>query len=351
MSEQMRAAVLHAPGKLVVEQVAVPEIGPDDVLLRVSPCGVCGSDIPRVLTTGTYHFPTIPGHEFGGRVVKTGKHVEPSLVGRRAAVIPLIPCRKCSMCEVGAFALCEAYDFLGSRSDGGFAEYVRVPAQNLVFVPDEVDDDSTAFLEPISVALHVIENCGVSYGDTVAVYGLGAIGVFVAQWAKVFGAKTVYAVDLDPKKIEVANQLGLYGVNSAETDAEAFLKAQGGVDRVFEASGAPAVFNQALRVLRPSGVLGLVGRPTKPLEIQGDAYEKLLRGQLTIKGTWSFEFKRFPKHAWETSLEALRTGKIQTAPIISHRLPLEKTLDAVKLMAEHSEPFYKILINPALDRA
>ena len=106
----------------------------------------------------------------------------------------------------------------------------------------------------------MIENCGVSYGDTVAVYGLGAIGVFVAQWAKVFGAKTVYAVDLDPKKIEVANQLGLYGVNSAETDAEAFLKAQGGVDRVFEASGAPAVFNQALRVLRPSGVLGLVGR-------------------------------------------------------------------------------------------
>ncbi len=262
MSEQMRAAVLHAPGKLVVEQVAVPEIGPDDVLLRVSACGVCGSDIPRVLTTGTYHFPTIPGHEFGGRVVKTGKHVEPSLVGRRAAVIPLIPCRKCSMCEVGAFALCEAYDFLGSRSDGGFAEYVRVPAQNLVFVPDEVDDDSTAFLEPISVALHVIENCGVSYGDTVAVYGLGAIGVFVAQWAKVFGAKTVYAVDLDPKKIEVANQLGLYGVNSAETDAEAFLKAQGGVDRVFEASGAPAVFNQALRVLRPSGVLGLV-RPNR----------------------------------------------------------------------------------------
>ena len=90
MSEQMRAAVLHAPGKLVVEQVAVPEIGPDDVLLRVSACGVCGSDIPRVLTTGTYHFPTIPGHEFGGRVVKTGKHVEPSLVGRRASLIQLI---------------------------------------------------------------------------------------------------------------------------------------------------------------------------------------------------------------------------------------------------------------------
>lgn len=353
MSETMRAAVLHAPGRLEIEQVPVPELGEGDVLLRVTACGVCGSDIPRVLTTGTYHFPTIPGHEFGGVVIKAGEKADPSLVGRRAAVIPLIPCRKCKMCEIGAFAQCEQYDFLGSRSDGGFAEYVKVPAENLVLVPEEVDEDSVAFLEPISVALHVVENCGVAYGDTVAVYGLGAIGIFVAQWAKVFGAKRVLALDVDEKKVEIARSMGLEGVNSAETDVAQYVKdtTDGGVDRVFEASGAPAVFNQALRILRASGVMGLVGRPTKPLAIEGDAYEKLLRGQLTIKGTWSFEFKRFPKHAWEMSLEALRRNQIVTAPIISHRMPLEKTLDAVKIMADRSEPFYKILIKPALDKA
>lgn len=350
MAEMMKAAVLHAPGKLVYEEVPIPEPGERDVLLKVTACGVCGSDIPRVLTSGTYHFPTIPGHEFGGVVCKTGALVDAALVGKRAAVIPLIPCRRCAMCEVGAFAQCESYDFLGSRSDGGFAEYVKVPAENLVLVPDEVDDDSTAFLEPISVALHVIENCGVNVGDNVAVYGLGAIGIFVAQWARVFGAKRVFAIDLEAEKVKAASDMGLEGVNSSVTDVEAYIRerTEGGVDRVFEAAGSPAVFNQAVRILKQSGVLGLVGRPTKPLEIDGDAYEKILRGQLTIKGTWSFEFKRFPHHAWETSLEALRSHKIVTAPIISHRMPLAKTLDAVELMAERSEPFYKILIKPEL---
>lgn len=352
MGEMMKAAVLHAPGDLRYEQVAMPVPGEGEVLVKIAACGVCGSDIPRVLTTGTYHFPTIPGHEFGGTVCALGAGTDSALLGKRVAVIPLIPCRKCKMCEVGQFALCESYGFLGSRDDGGFAEYVKAPAQNLVVVPDEVDEDSAAFLEPISVALHVVENCGVKYGDQVAVYGLGAIGIFVAQWAKVFGASRVFAIDLDAKKTEIARAMGLEPILSCEQDVEAVIREKtggAGVDVVFEASGAPAVFNQGIRILRSSGVMGLVGRPTKALEIQGDAYEKLLRGQLTIKGTWSFEFKRFPRHAWETSLQALREGKIVTAPIISHRMPLSKTMDAVKIMAEHSEEFYKILIKPSLD--
>ena len=95
--------------------------------------------------------------------------------------------------------------------------------------------------------------------------------------------------------------------------------------------------------------MGLVGRPTKSLEITNPTYEKILRGQITIKGTWSFEFKRLPHNAWDIALEALSSGKIKTAPIISHRLPLSKTYDAVKIMADHSEFFYKILIEPGLE--
>ena len=353
MSETMKAAVLHGVGDLRCEQVPVPEPGENDVLVKVEACGVCGSDIPRVLTTGTYHFPTIPGHEFGGIVTKAGKNVPEEYVGRRAAVIPLIPCHTCKECEVGQYAQCEHYDFLGSRNDGGFAEYVRVPAANLVFVPDNVSAEAAALLEPISFALHVIENCGVEFGENVVVFGLGAIGIFIAQWAKAFGAKRVFAVDLDEKKIEIAKQIGLEdAVCGKDVDVVEYIMKEtngAGVDAAFEASGARAAFCQAITLLRQQGRLGLVGRPVKPLEIPVESFEKILRSQLRIQGTWSFEFMRFPHHPWEKCLDALSRGDIVTEPIISQRYPLEKTLDAVQLMSDHSEFFFKILIKPELE--
>ena len=353
MKGYMKAAVLHGVNDLRVEDVLIPEIGDHDVLVKVAACGVCGSDIPRILTQGTYHFPTIPGHEFGGEVVEIGSEVEPAYLHKQVAVIPLIPCRGCKSCEVGDFAQCEDYDFLGSRSDVGFAEYVRVPKENLVIVPEHVKPEATAFLEPISVALHVVSNTGVSFGDDVVVFGLGAIGIFVAQWAKAFGAAHVFAVDLDPKKVEIAKQLGLKDALCASMDevrkaVEEATKGAG-CDVVFEASGAPVVFNQAMSLLKQNGRFGPVGRPVKDLNVAVDTYEMILRKQLTIKGTWSFEFKRFPHNAWDIALDALNKGIIQTDAIISHRLPLSKTREAVEIMDKKKEFFYKILIEPEMD--
>ena len=243
-------------------------------------------------------------------------------------------------------------DFLGSRNDGGFAEYVKVPESNLLFVPENVDEEAVAFLEPISVALHVVQNCRVNYGDSVAVFGLGAIGIFVAQWAKAFGAKHVFAIDLDEKKVEIAKSMGLVDalcIGKDDIDAIVKEKTNGtGIDRAFEASGAGAAFKQAISLLRMEGTLGLVGRPVHSLEIENQTFEKILRFQITIKGTWSFEFKEFPHHAWKQSLDAINAGVIKTEPIISHRIPLEDTLKAVKLMKDKSEFFYKILIKPEM---
>lgn len=352
MKGTMKAAVLHKPGELICQQVEIPQISPGEVLVKVTACGVCGSDIPRVLETGTYHFPTIPGHEFGGIVTEVGRESDRELLGKKVAVIPLIPCRTCKLCQTGRFAQCENYDFLGSRSDGGFAEYVRVPAENLVLVPENVDEDAVAFLEPISVALHVVQNCKITYGDSVAVFGLGAIGIFIAQWAKIFGAAHVFAVDLDEKKVELARSMGLCdALCIGKDDIEAVIREKtggAGVDRAFEASGSGKAFRQSIELLRASGVLGLVGRPAETLEIESETFEKILRAQLTVKGTWSFEFKDFPHHAWKQSLEALSSGQMQTEPIISHRMPLERTLDAVKIMKEKKEFFYKILIKPEM---
>ena len=347
----MKAAVLHGIDDLRYDDVPIPELGPHDVLVKISACGICGSDIPRILTNGTYHFPTIPGHEFGGEIVEVGSEVDGKILHKNAAVIPLIPCHHCKPCEIGDYAQCENYDFLGSRNDGGFAEYVKVPEDNLVIMPDHLDPEAAAFMEPVSVAYHVVTNNDLRYGEDVAVYGLGAIGIFIAQWAKAFGAR-VFAVDLDEKKVEIATQLGLEGICSANQDAVKTImeKTEGnGVDVVFEAAGSGFVFNQAFQILKRRGRLGLVGRPTDGLQVSNESYEKLLRNQITIRGTWSFEFKSFPHHAWQTCLEAVNDGKIVLEPIISHRIPLRDTYKGVRIMADKSEFFYKILVKPELD--
>ncbi len=350
----MKAAVLHGVDDLKYEEVLIPEVDDDHLLVKVKACGICGSDIPRVLTTGTYHFPTIPGHEFGGEVVKVGANADPELLHKNVAVIPLIPCRHCDQCEIGHFQQCADYDYLGSRNDGGFAEYCLVPKDNVVVVPDGVDPETAALLEPITVAQHVVTNNGVNFGDDVAVYGLGAIGIFIAQWAKALGAEHVFAIDLDPKKVEIAKELGLKdAICSKDEDAKAIINelTNGkGVDVAFEASGSGFVFNEALTILKQNGRFGLVGRPVNGIEVKNESFERILRRQITIKGTWAFEMKDYPHNAWDLSLEALRDGKIKTEPIISHRIPLSKTYDGIKIMADKTEFFYKILVEPELDQ-
>lgn len=128
----MKACVLHDIGDLRLEDVPTPMPKSGEVLIRVAACGVCGSDIPRIFTKGTHRFPIIPGHEFSGVVAAVGAGVADSWKDRRVAVFPLIPCRKCAACGIGAFAQCEDYDYLGSRRDGAFAEYVVAPEWNLL---------------------------------------------------------------------------------------------------------------------------------------------------------------------------------------------------------------------------
>lgn len=354
MNTKMKAAVLHDIADLRYEECTIPSIGDNDVLIKVLACGICGSDIPRVLSTGTYQFPTIPGHEFGGTVVEVGSNVDRDLLNKNVAVIPLIPCRHCEQCEIGNFQLCCDYDYLGSRNDGGFSEYCKVPKDNVVVVPDCVSFEAAAMLEPITVAQHVVLNNHVEIGDTVAVYGLGAIGIFIAQWAIIMGARHVFAIDLDSNKVAIAKQIGLEDAVCSKTEnvkqVIAKKTSDKGIDIVFDASGSEFVFNEAISLLKYNGKFGLVGRPTDSLNIHTDTFETILRRQITIKGSWSFEMKHTPHNAWDVSLQALKDNQIKIGPIISHRLPLSKTYDGIKLMAEKSEFYYKILIEPDMDK-
>jgi len=347
----MKAAVLHSPGDIRLEEVPIPEINPNEALVRVKAAGICGSDVPRVMTTGTYHFPTIPGHEFAGVIVKTGKKVKGISVGERVTVIPCIPCRKCKYCEGGNFFHCQKYNYLGSRTNGGFAEYAKAPADNLILLPEGVDFEEGACTEPVSVSLHIMNRAGgVEPGNWVAVFGGGPIGNFCAQWAKALGAEKVFIVDIVREKLEVAKRVGIgYQINAKEQSPVKTIldTTEGdGVDISIEAAGAEVTLQQCLQVTRREGKVVVVGRPGQDICLPQKLISQFLRKELSILGGWGFEFVNFPHNAWRTSLYFLEQKKIQVKPLITHRLALKEAHRIFEMMHKGEEYFHKILFIP-----
>ena len=190
----MKAYVLNGIGQLDYMEVKKPELKSGWVLVEVGAAGICESDIPRIFKTGTYHFPTIPGHEFAGKVVEVFDKEAEYWLGKRVGVFPLIPCKECFVCKDEKYEMCRNYDYMGSRRDGGFAEYVAVPVWNLIELPDAMPMDAAAMLEPASVARHAVKRLEITPEDTVALFGLGTIGIIITQWLHILGVKKVYAI-------------------------------------------------------------------------------------------------------------------------------------------------------------
>ena len=178
----MKAWVLEDIGKIQYKEVSKPLPGEHEVLVEVKAAGICGSDIPRIYQTGAHRMPLIPGHEFAGRVVQTGENTDAKWQNKRVGIFPLIPCHNCVACQKGQYELCRNYSYLGSRRDGGFAEYVAVPECNLIELPENVSYEEAAMLEPMSVACHAPRRvtgrygCGVRSGNNWHVYCHAFIG-------------------------------------------------------------------------------------------------------------------------------------------------------------------------------
>ncbi len=325
----MKAAVLHAVGDLRYEDVPMPKADAGEVLLKIMACGVCGSDIPRVYEKGTYHFPTIPGHEFAGLIVDAE---DKALVGKRAAVFPLLPCRKCPPCEVGEYVNCLHYDYYGSRRDGGFAEYLAVDKRNLVIVPDSISYACASLCEPGSVARAAVRRLEVGLGDFVVVYGAGPIGLIAAQWARVAGAGKVKIVDISPEKIEFALH---YGFEPYDPEKD------GQIDCAIEGTGAAAALNNAITALKSHGRLVLMGNPAKDMTIKQSVYSQILRKELSMRGTWNSSFNQV-LNDWTATVAAMADGSIEYESLITHRFPLSECNKALEMMRDKKEFFTKV---------
>jgi len=330
-----------------VEDVPNPKPQKGEVLVRIKASGICGSDIQRVFVKGTYHFPTIPGHEFSGEIIELGKGVDLSYLGKKVTVFPLLPCMKCDNCQIGQYAQCVNYNYFGSRCDGGFAEYIAVPVWNLVFVPDSLSYEEAAMCEPSAVAIHALRQGVVEIEDTIVIYGAGPIGLILGSWAKAWGADKVLLVDIDESKIVFAKEIGFqYIWNSNDGDPVTWVKkvTEGrGADISIEGAGVSITLEQCLKSVRTFGKVITMGNPIGDITLSQEGYWEILRKQLKVIGTWNSSYVSIPKNDWKLAIRAMEKGQIDVKQFITHKVPLTDGIKPLEMMRDRKEFFNKVM--------
>jgi L-iditol 2-dehydrogenase len=348
----MNALVLHAIGDARYEAIPLPEPNAGQVRVRVGFCGICNSDIPRMFGKGPYSLPLVCGHEFAGVVDRVGAGVTKFAPGDRVAVFPLLWCGNCDSCQRGHYAQCLAYDYLGSRSDGAFAEYVVAPARNLLPVSDCLSLEEAAMIEPAAVALHALRRAGgCSVGESVVVFGAGPIGLMVAQWARAMGAARVILLDLVREKLALARKLGFqHVIDQRDVDAVAVIEqVTGGIgaDICVDAAGVSQATVQAMRAARHGGRIVLLGNPSGDVNIPAELISRMMRREVQIVGTWNSDYGVFGEQDdWHCSLAGMASGAIDVKPLVSHCVPLESAWGALNMIKNRTEVYCKVLIQP-----
>ncbi|MEG0377934.1 MAG: galactitol-1-phosphate 5-dehydrogenase [Eubacterium sp.] len=346
----MKAVRMYKPGDLRVEDVAKPEMLADEAMVKVKAVGLCGSDIPRALTYGAHVSPITIGHEFSGEIEAVGADVKNFKPGDRVVVPPLIPCGECEWCQKGIYSLCEHYDYYGSRRDGALAQYVSVKEANLLKVPENVSFEDAATIDPCANAYHGLARANFKAGESVCVVGTGPIGLFAAQYAKLSGASKVIAVDVWDQKLDIATKVGAdVVINSLNTDAvEAVHQATDGkgADIVIDFSGAPSAQKQCILMASKMGRVVFLGISHKGLELSEKEVDTIMRGQLSLIGSWNSFTKPYPGEDWTESLKCFVEQGMTAKDIISHRLPLDEAPAVLEEIAKGGYFFNKIMFYP-----
>lgn len=349
----MKAGVVHAREDIRYEEIEKPAPKKGHVLIKVKYTGICGSDVPRVNGDACHYYPNVLGHEFSGTVEEIGEGVSKLKPGDRVAGVPLVPCMQCEDCQKGNYSLCRHYSFIGSREFGSFAEYVAVPEANAVKFDPEVSFEQGAFFEPATVALHGLERLPFEGGKTVAILGGGTIGMFVMQWAKIFGAKTTVVFDIAPERLELGERLGATaGVNTLDEDymEQAMKLTNGkGFDYVYETAGNTATMKMAFALAANKAGVCFIGTPTKELSFTVAEWENMNRKEFNLTGSWMSYSAPFPGHEWELTSHYFKTGALKfDESFIFRKIPLSRIADAFELYKTPGTVKGKILIDSEL---
>ena len=346
----MTAVRLHGPADLRVEQIPHPgPPGADQVLLRVTAVGICGSDLHSYkdgrIGDSVWQEPLTLGHEFAGVIEAIGPDdlggdFTPLRPGMPVAVDPAQPCWRCEMCEHGQPNLCHNLHFCGAYPDAGsLCQWMHVPARTCFPVPETIDHATAALLEPLGIAVHAVDLARIRVANSVVILGAGCIGLSILKLVQLSGAQPVFVVDKFPWRLALAERLGAITINADQEDAvQTVLAATGGrgVDVAIEAAWADHSIQQAAEMARLGGRMVIVGI-SEADQIQFK-HSTVRRKGLTIR------LARRMKHTYPRSIQLVSSGAVQLDDMISHRFPLEQTPAAFAMNLAYLDQVVKVMI-------
>ncbi len=346
MSKTMKAQIVKAPYQMEYVDVAIPEINDDEVLIKVKVCGICGSDWS--IYTGKYaadKLPMITGHEFWGEVAEVGKNAKGLKVGDRVAVDICLTCGTCYFCRRNDGLLCETFTQLGIHTDGGFAEYVKAPWKNCYHLPDEMDDYTAAFVEPLTAVVHAAQRMDAAIGSSVAIIGCG-LGILHAALAKARACAPVIVIGDDEARLATAKKMGAditINVNEVSDPVAEVKRLTGGVgvDYVLEAVGTTGTYEQAFKMLRRGGKVEAFGIAAQGQTAALEPYEFVL-GEKKVSGSCAGIGNN-----WGEAITLLKYGIIDPKPMFSMAVPLSELESALKEIREQKN-LVKVFVCPEL---
>lgn len=332
--DAVKAVRLVQIGKpLELQEIPVPAIGDRDVLVRVRAAGICHSDVHyRSGKSSVGRLPQTLGHEIAGVVAAAGAEATRFKPGDRVCVHYQVSCGQCAYCSRGNEQFCPQGYMIGKHRDGGYAEYVAVPERSLILLPEEIPfEHGAAMMCSSSTSFHALRKARLQPGETVAVFGAGGLGMSAIQLARAMGALAVYAVDINPEKLGLAERYGAIPVNAAACDPVAEIRrltGGKGVDVALELIGLPLTMEQAVLALGILGRAVLAGISDKPFEI--NAYTDLIGKEAEVIGCSDHLMQEFP-----LLLEYGRRGLLDLSQVVTRTIPLEaaavnEALDALE---------------------
>jgi 2-desacetyl-2-hydroxyethyl bacteriochlorophyllide A dehydrogenase len=340
----MKAATLAGPRSIEIKDVDVPEPRAGEVLVRMRKVGVCGSDLH--FFRGEFPLPSgfIPGHECAGEIEALGEGVSGLAVGDRVAIEGFKVCLTCAYCRTGRYQHCPSRKAFGLNAPGGLREYQALPSYTLYKLPDAIDFELGALLEPLTVSVHGLRLVHITFGDRVAVLGSGTIGLTAIAAARAIGATYVAATARHPQQRAMAEALGADAVYDATSEGVAALaKDTGGVDVVVETVGGEAeTLAQALQCVAINGRISVLGAFTKPVQIHPIM---LFLKEATIVGSNCYG-RPDRMSDYEMSIEIMRRDPERMRRLVTHRFSLEDTAKAYETADDKSTGAIKVMVEP-----
>lgn len=337
----MLQQLMTKPGEIIFQEVPVPEIGEDQVLVKIINIGICGSDIH------VYHgkhpftkYPVTQGHEVSGQIVKLGKNVTDLSLGQKVTIEPQVYCGSCHPCRHGKYNLCEELKVMGFQTTGTASEYFPVDASKVTPLPDEMSYKKGAMIEPLAVAVHAVKQMGDVSGLQVAVLGAGPIGNLVAQTAKGMGASKVMITDISDLRLAKAKECGIdVCVNTKEENfGEAMVAAFGPdkADVIYDCAGNDITMGQAIQYARKGSVIVLVA-----------VFADIAKIDLAVANDHELDIKSTMMYRHEDYVDAIRLvneGKVALNPLISKTFAFQDYLDAYQYIDANRETTMKVMI-------